>query len=61
MACLYRVLSKSGLSLKGQLPGEAITLGEALMAPTIIYVKQVIHHPAMFTLSCSMLSCSLDE
>ncbi|RVW59711.1 Phosphoribosylformylglycinamidine cyclo-ligase, chloroplastic/mitochondrial [Vitis vinifera] len=37
-----RVLSKSGLSLKGQLPGEAITLGEALMAPTIIYVKQVL-------------------
>lgn len=37
-----RVLSKSGLSLKDQLPGEAITLGEALMAPTIIYVKQVL-------------------
>ncbi|CBI36923.3 unnamed protein product, partial [Vitis vinifera] len=37
-----RVLSRSGLSLKDQLPGEAITLGEALMAPTVIYVKQVL-------------------
>lgn len=37
-----RVLAHSGLSLKDQLPGEAITLGEALMAPTVIYVKQVL-------------------
>ncbi|XP_031270793.1 phosphoribosylformylglycinamidine cyclo-ligase, chloroplastic/mitochondrial [Pistacia vera] len=37
-----RVLAQSGLSLKDQLPGEAITLGEALMAPTVIYVKQVL-------------------
>ncbi|XP_042486858.1 phosphoribosylformylglycinamidine cyclo-ligase, chloroplastic-like [Macadamia integrifolia] len=37
-----RVLAHSGLSLKDQLPGESITLGEALMAPTVIYVKQVI-------------------
>ncbi|XP_058082911.1 phosphoribosylformylglycinamidine cyclo-ligase, chloroplastic/mitochondrial-like [Magnolia sinica] len=40
-----RVLAKSGLSLKDQLPGgsnKLITLGEALMAPTIIYVKQVL-------------------
>ncbi|PQQ10520.1 phosphoribosylformylglycinamidine cyclo-ligase chloroplastic/mitochondrial [Prunus yedoensis var. nudiflora] len=37
-----RVLAHSGLSLKDQLPGEAITLGEALMAPTMIYVKQVL-------------------
>ncbi|KAJ0080224.1 hypothetical protein Patl1_24323 [Pistacia atlantica] len=37
-----RVLARSGLSLKDQLPGEAITLGEALMAPTVIYVKQVL-------------------
>ncbi|KAK1557011.1 hypothetical protein Q3G72_016162 [Acer saccharum] len=37
-----RVLAQSGLSLKDQLPGESITLGEALMAPTVIYVKQVL-------------------
>ncbi|XP_009373838.2 phosphoribosylformylglycinamidine cyclo-ligase, chloroplastic/mitochondrial-like [Pyrus x bretschneideri] len=37
-----RVLAHSGLSLKDQLPGEDITLGEALMAPTVIYVKQVL-------------------
>ncbi|KAF9612371.1 hypothetical protein IFM89_039198 [Coptis chinensis] len=37
-----RVLAQSGLSLKNQLPGATITLGEALMAPTIIYVKQVL-------------------
>ncbi|KAL5774464.1 hypothetical protein ACOSP7_012021 [Xanthoceras sorbifolium] len=37
-----RVLARSGLSLKDQLPGESITLGEALMAPTVIYVKQVL-------------------
>lgn len=37
-----RVLAQSGLSLKDQLPGEAVTLGEALMAPTVIYVKQVL-------------------
>ncbi|CAM8987782.1 unnamed protein product [Rhodiola kirilowii] len=38
-----RVLSRSGLSLKNQIPGEDITLGEALMAPTVIYVKQVLN------------------
>ncbi|KAK9282539.1 hypothetical protein L1049_005460 [Liquidambar formosana] len=37
-----RVLAQSGLSLKDKLPGEACTLGEALMAPTVIYVKQVL-------------------
>ncbi|TXG47357.1 hypothetical protein EZV62_026651 [Acer yangbiense] len=37
-----RVLARSGLSLNNQLPGESITLGEALMAPTVIYVKQVL-------------------
>ncbi|KAI4370702.1 hypothetical protein MLD38_019023 [Melastoma candidum] len=37
-----RVLARSSLSLKDQLPGGAVTLGEALMAPTIIYVKQVL-------------------
>lgn len=37
-----RVLSQSGLSLKDPLPGEAITLGEALISPTVIYVKQVL-------------------
>ncbi|XP_065860389.1 phosphoribosylformylglycinamidine cyclo-ligase, chloroplastic/mitochondrial-like [Euphorbia lathyris] len=37
-----RVLARSNLSLRDQLPGEDITLGEALMAPTVIYVKQVL-------------------
>ncbi|CAN0880814.1 Phosphoribosylformylglycinamidine cyclo-ligase, chloroplastic/mitochondrial [Linum grandiflorum] len=37
-----RVLAKSGLSLKDQLPGNNVTLGEALIAPTVIYVKQVL-------------------
>ncbi|KAL5560965.1 hypothetical protein UlMin_030712 [Ulmus minor] len=37
-----RVLARSGLSLKDKLPGKTITLGEALMAPTVIYVKQVL-------------------
>lgn len=40
-----RVLAQSSLSLKDQLPGSSskpITLGEALMAPTVIYVKQVL-------------------
>lgn len=37
-----RVLERSGLSLKDQLPGASISLGEALMAPTVIYVKQVL-------------------
>ncbi|KAG9455587.1 hypothetical protein H6P81_000095 [Aristolochia fimbriata] len=40
-----RVVAKSGLSLKDQLPGnkdKPITLAEALMAPTTIYVKQVL-------------------
>uniref|UniRef100_M1CN35 Phosphoribosylformylglycinamidine cyclo-ligase n=1 Tax=Solanum tuberosum TaxID=4113 RepID=M1CN35_SOLTU len=36
------VLDESGFSLKDQLPGESITLGEALIAPTAIYVKQVL-------------------
>jgi phosphoribosylaminoimidazole (AIR) synthetase len=38
---LYRVLAQSGLSLNDQLPGGSVSLGEALMAPTVIYVKQV--------------------
>ncbi|CAN6230591.1 unnamed protein product [Urochloa humidicola] len=40
-----RVLEKSGLSLGDQLPrddGITSTIGEALMAPTVIYVKQVL-------------------
>ncbi|KAM7464715.1 hypothetical protein LguiA_032836 [Lonicera macranthoides] len=37
-----RVLAQSGLSLQDHLPGESITLGEALLAPTVIYVKQVL-------------------
>ncbi|KAJ6848184.1 putative phosphoribosylformylglycinamidine cyclo-ligase, chloroplastic [Iris pallida] len=40
-----RVLARSGLSLNDQLPGnngKPVTLGEALMAPTVIYVKKVL-------------------
>ncbi|KAL4626991.1 hypothetical protein ACB092_05G135500 [Castanea dentata] len=37
-----RVLTRSGVSLEHKLPGEDVTLGEALMAPTVIYVKQVL-------------------
>ncbi|XP_062008941.1 phosphoribosylformylglycinamidine cyclo-ligase, chloroplastic/mitochondrial-like [Rosa rugosa] len=37
-----RVLAHSGLSLKDQLPGSSVIVGEALMAPTVIYVKQVL-------------------
>ncbi|CAH9123431.1 unnamed protein product [Cuscuta epithymum] len=37
-----RVLKQSNLSLDDQLPGSSTTLGEALMAPTVIYVKQVL-------------------
>lgn len=37
-----RVLAKSGLKLRNKLPGEEISLAEALMAPTVIYVKQVL-------------------
>lgn len=44
MKHLCRVVARSGLSLKDQLPGESVTLGEALMAPTVIYVKQVTSH-----------------
>ncbi|EYU19144.1 hypothetical protein ABFS82_13G179100 [Erythranthe guttata] len=37
-----RVLARSGLSLKDNLLDSSVTLGEALMAPTVIYVKQVL-------------------
>ncbi|KAE9608679.1 hypothetical protein Lal_00020769 [Lupinus albus] len=37
-----RVLAQSGLSLKDKLPGGDVTIAEALMAPTVIYVKQVL-------------------
>ncbi|XP_031496793.1 phosphoribosylformylglycinamidine cyclo-ligase, chloroplastic [Nymphaea colorata] len=40
-----RVLAHSGASLNDQLPnsnGISVTLGEALMAPTVIYVKKVL-------------------
>ncbi|PIN22439.1 Phosphoribosylformylglycinamidine cyclo-ligase [Handroanthus impetiginosus] len=37
-----RVLERSGLSLKDSLPGSSVTLGKALMAPTVIYVKLVL-------------------
>ncbi|GER36778.1 phosphoribosylformylglycinamidine cyclo-ligase [Striga asiatica] len=36
------VHSNGGLSLKENLPGSSVTLGQALMAPTVIYVKQVL-------------------
>ncbi|KAK7282305.1 hypothetical protein RIF29_10971 [Crotalaria pallida] len=36
------VLAQSGLSLKDQIPGGDVTIAEALMAPTVIYVKQVL-------------------
>lgn len=36
-----KVLAKSGASLKQSLPGTGVTIGEALLAPTTIYVKQV--------------------
>jgi len=46
------VLEKSGLSLKDKLPGASTTVAEALMAPTKIYVKQVIYdslrHSSLF-------------
>jgi hypothetical protein len=38
------VLARSGLQLKDKLPGGDTTIAEALMAPTTIYVKQVIYH-----------------
>ncbi|CAI8619151.1 unnamed protein product [Vicia faba] len=37
-----RVLAQSGLQLKDKLPGGDITIAEALMSPTTIYVKQVL-------------------
>ncbi|KAJ4885192.1 hypothetical protein Rs2_35285 [Raphanus sativus] len=37
-----KVVARSGLSLNDELPGGSTTLGEALMAPTTIYVKQVL-------------------
>lgn len=37
-----RVIERSGLSLKHQFTGGSVTLAEALMAPTTIYVKQVL-------------------
>lgn len=54
---LCRVLKQSGLSLKDQLPGESITLGEALIAPTVIYVKQV--SPLVFFSSTSINKISI--
>ncbi|CAN0877531.1 Phosphoribosylformylglycinamidine cyclo-ligase, chloroplastic/mitochondrial [Linum grandiflorum] len=37
-----RILEESGLSLKDQLPGSNLTLGEVLLTPTVIYVNQVL-------------------
>jgi phosphoribosylaminoimidazole (AIR) synthetase len=48
-----RVLEKSGLSLSDPLPrndGISTTVGEALMAPTVIYVKQVGFCPFIYIL-----------
>jgi phosphoribosylaminoimidazole (AIR) synthetase len=48
-----RVLEKSGLSLSDPLPrndGISTTVGEALMAPTVIYVKQVGFCPFIYVL-----------
>lgn len=39
-----KVLAKSGASLHDPLPGAGVSIGEALLAPTTIYVKQVIVH-----------------
>ncbi|CAH2065039.1 unnamed protein product, partial [Thlaspi arvense] len=36
------VVAQSALSLKDELPGGSVSLGEALMAPTVIYVKQLL-------------------
>jgi hypothetical protein len=48
------VLARSGLQLKDKLPGGDITIAEALMAPTTIYVKQVIYN-ALDILYCLVL------
>uniref|UniRef100_A0A1J3JVD4 phosphoribosylformylglycinamidine cyclo-ligase n=1 Tax=Noccaea caerulescens TaxID=107243 RepID=A0A1J3JVD4_NOCCA len=37
-----KVVARSGLSLKDELPGGSGTLGGALMEPTVIYVNQVL-------------------
>ncbi|CAI8591653.1 unnamed protein product [Vicia faba] len=41
LSLVRRVLAQSGLQLKDKLPGGDITIAEALMSPTTIYVKQV--------------------
>jgi phosphoribosylformylglycinamidine cyclo-ligase len=54
------VLDQSGLSWKDKLPGGGgnITIAEALMAPTVIYVKQVIHSFISFDFEDFSLSLS---
>lgn len=37
-----KVLAKSGASLHDPLPGAGVSIGEALLAPTTIYVKQIL-------------------
>ncbi|KAL3682440.1 hypothetical protein R1sor_000462 [Riccia sorocarpa] len=37
-----RVLAKSGATLRDPLPDADVTIGEALLAPTVIYVRQVL-------------------
>ena len=42
MYFFYRVLADSGVSLTSTLPDSGgISIGEALMKPTVIYVKEV--------------------
>ncbi|KAG0573220.1 hypothetical protein KC19_VG159200 [Ceratodon purpureus] len=43
-----KVLAKSGASVYDQLPGAGVTIGEALLAPTTIYVKQVLDLTSKF-------------
>ncbi|KAL2611247.1 hypothetical protein R1flu_022939 [Riccia fluitans] len=37
-----RVLAKSGATLRDPLPDSDVTIGQALLAPTVIYVRQVL-------------------
>ncbi|KAL7215910.1 hypothetical protein ACSBR1_027958 [Camellia fascicularis] len=42
ISLLMRIFIGFWFKVANQLPGETVTLGEALMAPTVIYVKQVL-------------------
>lgn len=40
---ITRILAKSGATLQDSLPGaDGVSIGEALLAPTVVYVKQVL-------------------